>query len=120
MPSLYHFPTSPFSRRVRLALALKGIQAELKDGRATPAFHDEARAKWPLRTMPVFVTDDGRALGDSTAIVRFLDAAYPNAPRVFPADPDALLATVEITALCDGALDNIVNVGTRYYALKSS
>jgi glutathione S-transferase len=117
MRTLYQFPMSPFSRRTRLALAHKKIEVVLKDARADAAVLEEAKKRWPLRTMPVLVEDDGRALGDSTAITHYLDAAYPSAPRVWPTEPKALLATLEITTLVDGALDNLVNTGTRFYPM---
>src|SRR5258706_14714541 len=119
MPSLYHFTTSPFSRRVRLAIAHKGLTIGLKDARQSPADLEARRALWPMRSAPVFVTDDGEVIGDSSAIVRYLDAAHPDAPRVFPASAGALRETLTITTLVDGALDRIVDLGTRYYALRN-
>jgi glutathione S-transferase len=116
MRTLYHFKYSPFSRRTRLALMHKGLDAELREC-SDPAWRYEARARVSLRTIPVLV-DGARALGDSVAITRWLDAAYPNAPRVWPADDaeDAHLA-LEVAAHVDQALDAIVNTSTRYYAL---
>src|SRR4051794_6453463 len=119
MPSLYHFTTSPFSRRVRLAIAHKGISVSLKDARQSPAELEAMRALWPMRTAPVFVTDDGAVIGDSSAIVRYLDAAHPDAPRVFPSEARALRDTLTISTLVDGALDRIIDLGTRYYALRN-
>ena len=72
MPTLYHFPPSPFSRRVRLALAHKGISVELKNGREDPVFMTEALHHSPLGTMPVLVDGDV-TLGDSLAILQWLD-----------------------------------------------
>jgi glutathione S-transferase len=115
MRTLYHFQSSPFSRRARLALAYKGVACELKEGRSNPALAEEARALWALRTMPVFVEEDGRAMGDSMAITRYLDAAYSSRP-LWPTDGEAARTSVEIAALVDGALDLLVNTGTRYYA----
>jgi glutathione S-transferase len=118
MRTLYHFQNSPFSRRTRLALAFKGLPCELREGRADPAFHEEARKLWPLRTMPVLVEDDGHAIGDSGAIVRYLDAAYPSDRPLWPTEKGALRTAVEAAALVDGALNFLVDVGTRYHALK--
>jgi glutathione S-transferase len=113
MRTLYHFPTSPFSRRVRLALAHKGLEVELKDARANPAFHEDARAKHPLKTVPVLVEPDGRALGDSNAIVHYLDATYPG-PRLWPAEH----LVYDVTSLVDVVLNTLVDCGTRYWALR--
>src|SRR5438309_1344677 len=95
---LYHFPTSPFSRRVRLALAHKDLDAELRDARADPSQMEIVKSKWPLRTVPL-LDDDGVWIGDSTAIVRHLDSRYPQKP-IFNDDP----RTLEVTALVDGVL----------------
>jgi glutathione S-transferase len=119
MRTLYHFPLSPFSRCARLALAHKELEVVLRDGRADPAAHEEAKRLWPLRTVPVLVEQDGRVLGDSTAIAHYLDGAYPQAPRLWPADPRALQAALEITTLVSGTLDALVNTATRYYPTHS-
>jgi glutathione S-transferase len=117
MRTLYHFPPSPFSRRTRLALAHKGLSCELRDARGTPALLEEARAQVPFRTVPVLV-DEGRALGDSTAIVHWLDLAYPQAPRLWPAGPSAAEA-LQIAALVDVVLNGVIDLGTRYHALRN-
>lgn len=117
MRVLYHFPSSPFSRRTRLALAQKGLTVELRDARANAAFQGEARKLVPFRTIPVFV-DEGRAMGDSTAIVHWLDAAYPQAPRLFPVGDDAA-DVLQTAAMVDVFLNNVIDLGTRYYALRA-
>jgi glutathione S-transferase len=116
MRTLYHIRHSPFSRRTRLALAHKGLGHELYDVREHPAFREEARGLVPFRTIPVLV-DDGRAMGDSTAIVHWLDRAYPAAPRLWPDGEDAADA-LQVAALVDVVLTGVVDVGTRYYALR--
>jgi glutathione S-transferase len=118
MRTLYHFTYSPYSRRTRLALAHKGLDIELREGRDDPARLDEARRLVPFRTIPVLV-DGGRAMGDSVAIAHWLDQAYPQAPRLWPGGDDALDA-LQTVAVVDVALDNVVNLGTRYYALHDS
>jgi glutathione S-transferase len=119
MRILYHFPQSPFSRRARLALAHKGLEVELRDARNNPAFLEEARGKSPLRTMPVLVEEDGRAVGESGAIVHYLDAAYPDAPRLWPAGPEDAAAVYGTASLVDGVLNTLVDQGTRIFSLRS-
>jgi len=117
MRTLYHYRYSPFSRRTRLALAHKGLDCELREGRDTPASAEEARRLVPFRTLPVLV-DGARALGDSTAIALWLDRAYAEAPRLWPGGEDAAEA-LQVAALVDVVLDCVVDVGTRYYALRN-
>jgi glutathione S-transferase len=112
---LYHFRHSPFSRRVRLALAHKKLDVELREARENAAWAEEARRRVPSRTFPVFV-DGECALGDSGAIVHWLDRAYPQAPRLWPDGEDAFGA-FEAAALVDLALNATVDLGTRYFAL---
>jgi glutathione S-transferase len=116
MRTLYHFRFSPFSRRVRLALAHKGLDVELREGRDVPANLEEARKLSPLRTLPVYV-DDGRVLSESNAIVHWLDRAYPKAPRLWPEGENAAKA-LQTAALVDAVLDNVIDVGTRYWPLR--
>jgi glutathione S-transferase len=113
---LYHFHHSPFGRRVRLALAHKRLDVELREARENPAWLEEARRLVPQRTVPVLV-DGSRALADSTAITRWLDSAYPHAPRIWPDGEDAY-DSLEVATLVDEALDTIVDAGTRYFALR--
>jgi glutathione S-transferase len=116
MRTLYHYRYSPFSRRTRLALAHKGLECELREGRDDPAHIEQARRLVPVRTLPVLV-DDGRAMGDSTAIAHWLDVAYPRAPALWPAGGDAADA-LQVAALVDVVLNNVIDVGTRYWPLR--
>lgn len=116
MRTLYHFRFSPFSRRVRLALAHKGLDAELRDARENPAWREEARRLVPFRTIPVLV-DGAHAMGDSTAIAHWLDLAYPDAPRLWPAG-DGADAALQVAALVDVTLGNVIDLGTRYFTLR--
>jgi glutathione S-transferase len=115
MRTLYHFFHSPFSRRVRLALAHKGLDVELREGREKPEWWQEARRLSPLRTLPVLV-DGQHVIGDSGAIAQWLDRAYRDSPRLWP-DDDARLV-FEVATLVDLALNTTVDLGTRYFALR--
>ncbi len=77
--TLYHFSGSPNSRRVRIFLAEKGLNARLVAvdlGKGEQ--HSEAyRAVNPRRVVPTLVLEDGTAIGEVPAIMRYLDEAYP-------------------------------------------
>ena len=111
---LYHFSTSPFARRVRLALAHKGLTAELRDPRTQPEHLPELLALSPMHTVPVLV-DAERTIVDSTAIAHYLDRKQPE-PRLFPAGRGGALA-FELAALADSSIGVLTDVGARYYAL---
>lgn len=116
MRVLDHFARSPFSRRVRLALALKNLPVELREARETPAFRDEATRLYPVKTIPVLVDEDGTVVGDSSAIGLYLDAVAPE-PRLWPREGRELARALEVATLVDGALDAIIGLGMRYHAV---
>ena len=111
---LYHFPTSPYGRRVRMTLAMKGLTAELRDARSNPEHAAEVRRLNPVGKVPVLV-DGERVICDSAAICAYLDEQVP-APRLFPAGTDAALAH-EIVALTNYVIDTFVDLGLRSAAL---
>jgi glutathione S-transferase len=111
---LYHFSTSPFARRVRLTLALKGLSAELRDARAVPAYRDDVQRLNPLHTVPVLV-DDERVIPDSNAICQYLDRKVP-APPLWPTGLAGAEA-FELAALTDGVINVLSDLGMRYYSL---
>lgn len=84
---LYGYWRSSSAWRVRIGLALKGVQAvaapvHLKEGEQSEAKH---RSRNPLAQVPVLERDDGKVLSQSTAILHWLDATYP-APPFLPED----------------------------------
>ncbi|HYQ14623.1 MAG TPA: glutathione S-transferase family protein [Polyangiaceae bacterium] len=113
---LYHFPTSPFARRVRLALALKRVSAELRDARAVPEHRAEVNRLNPLHTVPVLV-DRERVVVDSTAICHYLERKYPD-PPLWPAGAAGADA-FEIMALADAVHNILSDCGMRYHALSN-
>lgn len=108
---LYHFTTSPFARRVRLALAMKGLSAELRDARGNPEHAAEMKRLNPMHTVPVLV-DGERVVCDSHAIFEYVDRKAPK-PPLWPVDAEAY----ELVALADAVIDTLVDLGMRYHAL---
>ena len=81
---IYGSLVSPFVRKLLGFLGEKGIDFELKGvgiGDPDPGF----RAASPLGKMPA-MDDDGFLLADSSAIIHYLEAKYPE-PALIPADP---------------------------------
>ncbi|MEW5703819.1 MAG: glutathione S-transferase family protein [Pseudomonadota bacterium] len=79
MRTLYHLWLSPFSRKVRIALAEK----QLAFGMQIERVWERRRAFLamnPAGQVPVLVEEDGTALADSDAICEYLDEAYPEPP----------------------------------------
>ena len=84
---LYGFWRSLASYRVRVALAMKGVQAEeisinLLQGRQNS---EEYRAVNPQGVVPALVIDDGPPLFQSMAILEYLEETHRQ-PALLPAD----------------------------------
>lgn len=76
MRTLYHFPLSPFCRKIRLALAEKRLEFTAVIERPWER-REEFLHLNPAGTVPVLVEADGSAVPDSTLIVEYLEEAYP-------------------------------------------
>jgi glutathione S-transferase len=77
MRILYHLPLSPYSRKVRLALAEKRIPFELRIEKLWDR-REEFLQMNPANTVPVLVEENGLVLAESYAICEYLDEAYPD------------------------------------------
>jgi glutathione S-transferase len=79
---LYQSNASPNSRRVRIFLAEKGISMPLVpvDLGAREQFSDAYAAINPRRVVPTLVLDDGTAIGEVPAILRYLEEIHPEPP----------------------------------------
>lgn len=87
MLELYNFAQSTCSLKVRLCLAIKGV--EWTDRRLISKNHDHL-SDWYLALNPNGVVPtllhDGRAIYESSAILQYLDEVFPE-PSLSPADP---------------------------------
>jgi glutathione S-transferase len=79
---LYQSNASPNSRRVRIYLAEKGISMPIVplDLGAGEQFSEAYAAINPHRVVPTLVLDDGTAIGEVPAIIRYLEEIYPLPP----------------------------------------
>lgn len=95
---LFGSTISPYVRKVAVFAEEKGVAFELvptAPGDTSPAF----RAISPFGQIPAMVDGDF-ALADSTAIVTYLEAKYPE-PALIPADPQARGRTLWFDELAD-------------------
>jgi glutathione S-transferase len=99
---------SPFGRKVRIAIALLGLDADVK---VEPAdvldAGDSVRKQNPVGKIPVLLTEDGTAIYDSHVILEYLDQRAGGG-RILPHDWNARLTALRLQALCDGILDALV------------
>jgi glutathione S-transferase len=98
-------PASPFVRKVRIAIAVLGFDAETRIETAdTNEPADPLRRQNPLGKIPVLIAEDGTAYYDSRVILEFLDERAGGG-RIVPREAKARLAALRLQALCDGVLD---------------
>lgn len=81
MRLLYHLWLSPFSRKVRIALAEKDLEFELKSENLWDR-RPEFLALNPAGEVPVLVESEGPVISDSGAICEYLEEAYPARPLI--------------------------------------
>jgi maleylacetoacetate isomerase len=99
MLQLYSYFRSSASYRVRIALNLKGlpyttVPVHLLHGGGEQ--HAQAyQAINPAELVPTLVTEDGHALGQSLAIMEYLDETYPESALL----PDNTLGRARVRAL---------------------
>jgi glutathione S-transferase len=94
-------PFSPYCWRIRMALAHKGLDAELVPWRFLEKAAVEPTGQGKV---PVLVTDDGAAVFDSRVIVEFLDTVSPIS-RLIPPSGRSRVEVRCWEALADGLLD---------------
>ena len=74
---LFSAPLSPFAARVRLAIYRKNLHIEIVPPPAAGLNSDEFRAINPLGQIPALMLDSGNVIGESAAIIEYLEDAFP-------------------------------------------
>lgn len=97
---------SPYARKVRIALAEKGLPFELLtevpwDSTTSTPKHN------PLEKLPVLLLEDGSSVYESSFILQYLELTYPQHP-LLPPDADGIVSARRFEVLCDGICDAIV------------
>ena len=98
-------PSSPFVRKVRIAIRMLGLddRVELRNANLNDAA-EPLRVQNPLGKIPALVLEDGRTLYDSRVILEYLDH-LAGGGRIVPHDIAARFDALTLQALCDGAMD---------------
>ena len=97
---------SPYARKVRIALAEKGLPFELltevpwNSTSITPRYN-------PLEKLPILLLGDGSSVYESSYILQYLELKHPQVP-LLPKDIDGHLAARKLEVLCDGVCDAVV------------
>lgn len=97
---------SPYARKVRIAMAEKGLPFELltevpwDSTTRTPEYN-------PLEKLPILILDDGTSVYESSFILQYLELKFPETPML-PDDIDGKIAARRLEVLCDGICDAVV------------
>jgi glutathione S-transferase len=96
MLKMYESSGSPNSRRVRIFLVEKGICVSRipVDLGAKEQFSDAYVRINPRSVVPTLVTEDGTAIGEVPAILRYLEETHPNAPLLGSSAREKALVTM--------------------------
>ena len=102
MRKIHGVNLSPFVRKVRIALAEKGLDYEIEPvvplGPPSPEF----RKISPLGRIPVY-EEDGWTVPDSSVIIAYLERTHPS-PALYPSDPRDLAKALFIEEYADTLL----------------
>jgi glutathione S-transferase len=106
MMKLLSHPFSPYGRKVKIAIALKGLadRIEVVTVDTNAPDNPELHRSNPLAKIPALVIDDSTAIFDSHVICEYLDSLSP-APVLFPRSGVERIKTLTLGSLCDGILD---------------
>ncbi len=100
--------TSPYARKVRIALAEKKIECDFVEESPWAAQTTVPNYN-PLGKVPVLVLDDGTTLFDSRVIVEYLDTVSP-VSRLIPEPNRQRIVVKRWEALADGVCDAAVAI----------
>lgn len=115
---LYTFWRSSAAYRVRIALALKNLEPEMvfvhlrRDG--GEHLKPEYRELNPQALVPTLVLDDGTTIGQSLAILDYLEETVPH-PPLLPNDPWARAQVRSIAQLIASEIHPLNNLRTLLY-----
>lgn len=105
---LHMSPTSPFVRKVRVAVRELGLTDRVDEIAVDPWTDTAFRALNPLSKVPVLVTDDGTVLFESLLLVEYLDHQADG--RLVPPPGPARWAALSHHALAQGMMEATLRI----------
>jgi len=106
MMKLLSSPLSPYGRKVKLAIAMKGLKdkIEIAGVDTNPGDNVEINSVNPLGKIPALTVDGKQAIFDSHVVCEYLDSLAPS-PVLFPKSGPERWVTLTLGSLADGVLD---------------
>ena len=106
MPKIYGVIASPFVRKVRIALAEKGVEYEIEPVMPM-GVSDEFKKISPLGKIPVY-EDGDLTLPDSSVICAYLERTVPS-PPLYPSDTKSYALALWFEEFADTKLVEVVS-----------
>lgn len=98
-------PASPFGRKVKMAVMMKGLKDKVEIATVDATKGDATlSAANPMGRIPVLVTGDGSVIHDSHVICEYLDSVGTG-PALFPAVGPKRWETLTRASLADGIIE---------------
>jgi glutathione S-transferase len=106
MMKLLSSPLSPYGRKVKMTLAIKGLTDNVETVAAdtNPGDNVEINSTNPLGKIPALIVDSKTSFFDSHVICEYLDSLSPS-PVLFPKSGPERWRTLTLGSLADGILD---------------
>jgi len=102
--TLYLHPLSSYVQKAKTAFYEKGVPFEQRMLDGSEPVASEFSRLWPIGKMPA-LDHDGELIFETTSIIEYLDARFPDTSRLIPEDS---MAAVEVR-MWDRFFDNYVN-----------
>lgn len=83
---LYTLPASPYGARVAMQIAIKDLKIPI-EASPWPLHSADFNQRFALRKLPILILDDGSSIGDSWAILEYLEALHPGSKALRPSEP---------------------------------
>jgi glutathione S-transferase len=103
-------PTSPFVRKVRIAVAHLNLGDRVRFVTPEEDVGEELRARNPLNKVPVAVLEDGMVVFDSPVLMEMMDS-LAGGGRIIPTEFKSRMSSLTMQALADGILEAAVLIG---------
>jgi glutathione S-transferase len=106
MMKLLSSPLSPYGRKVKMTLLVKGLadKVEITTADTNPGDNVEINSTNPLGKIPALIVDGATPIFDSHVICEYLDSLAPS-PVLFPKGGAERWKTLVLGSLADGILD---------------
>ena len=117
---LYSYWRSSCSYRVRIGLALKGVEYEYRAVSLLKGEQgeEEYTTHNPSQLLPALITPDGATLGQSVAILEYLEEVYPDQNPLLPADPVARALVRQAVGMIASDIQPVQNLRVlKYYGM---